>query len=617
MCGITGFSNLNETFTSNDTKWKHILDNMAVAINHRGPDANGYYLNQKVGLGHRRLSIRDVIRGSQPMTRSFGDREYAICYNGEIYNTDELSKDLIAKGYSFKTTSDTEIILVGLAHYGPDFVSQLNGIFAIAFWDNSRETLFLIRDRVGVKPLFYTKKDEYLIFGSELKAIFEFPGTRAQVDEQGLCEIFAIGPAKTPGVGVYKDFYEVLPGHYIQYDHNGLTDVTYWKLESKEHTDSYEDTVEHVRALLKNSVERQMVSDVSVCSFLSGGVDSSIVTAYAANYLRENFGKKLTTFSFDFTGNSEYFKGSSFQPDQDRPWAEKMVEFCDTDHIFLECNNETLADYLDKVVEAKDLPGMADVESSLLYFCEQVQKTHKVALTGECADEIFGGYPWFHRQEMFDMPRFPWSSDMDARTVLLKDDVINELPLDKYAKFRYDQSIDQVPILASDTQMEKRRRELAFLNKQWFMATLLGRMDRTSMYAGLEARVPFADHRIVEYVFNVPWSMKYKDDTVKHLLRKSAEGLIPNELLYRRKSPYPKTYNPHYEKIINERLLTIMADKNEPIHNFLDVNKVKAFINAPSNTAKPWYGQLMAGPQMVAYMLQVNYWLKHYHVELI
>lgn len=617
MCGITGFSNLNETFTSNDSKWKHIIEIMANTINHRGPDERGSYLNKKIGLGHRRLSIRDIDRGSQPMIRTFGDREYAICYNGEIYNTNELSKDLIAKGYSFQTTSDTEIILVGLAHYGPDFVSHLNGIFAIAFWDNSKETLLLIRDRVGVKPLFYTNKDEYLIFGSEMKAIFQFPGIRAKVDEQGLQEIFAIGPAKTPGIGVYKDFYEVLPGHYIKYDHNGLSDITYWTLESHEHTDYYDDTVEHVRVLLKDSVERQMVADVPVCSFLSGGVDSSIVTAYAANYLRDNYGKKLTTFSFDFTGNREYFKGSAFQPDQDRPWAEKMASFCETDHIFLECNNEILADYLEKAVDAKDLPGMADVESSLLYFCEQVQKTHKVALTGECADEIFGGYPWFYKQNMFDATRFPWSSDMDARTVLLKDDMIKELALDKYAKFRYDQAIDQVPALASDTSTEKRRRELAYLNKQWFMATLLGRMDRTSMSAGLEARVPFADHRIIEYVFNVPWSMKYRDNSAKHLLRKSAEDLIPTELLYRKKSPYPKTYNPHYEKIINDRLLTIMSNKNEPIHNFLAVDKVNSFIQTPSNTAKPWYGQLMAGPQMVAYMLQVNYWLKQYKVELV
>jgi len=253
----------------------------------------------------------------------------------------------------------------------------------------------------------------------------------------------------------------------------------------------------------------------------------------------------------------------------------------------------------------------------MLYFCELVKKTHKVTLTGECADEIFGGYPWFHKKEMFDASSFPWSSNIETRKILLNQELLDQLPLNAYVQNAYDRSIAQVPLLESDTPEEKRRRELAYLNIKWFMTTLLDRMDRTSMYSGLEARVPFADHRIMEYVFNVPWAIKNKDNTVKHLLRKSAEGLIPNELLYRKKSPYPKTYNPGYENIISDRLKIIMSDKNEPIHNFLDIKKVEKFLDTPSDYGKPWFGQLMAGPQMIAYILQINYWLKTYHINVI
>ena len=617
MCGITGFTNFHQKFTGNPGKWNAILKEMTNSLAHRGPDNQGLLLREKSAFGHQRLSIRDLQRGSQPMTRVIDDDEYMVVYNGEIYNTEELKKDLESKGHHFHTTCDTEVILIGMIEYGDHFISQLNGIFAFAFWNGKEEELYLVRDRAGVKPLFYTAVNNYLVYGSEIKSLLHFPEVEAVVDQDGLCEIFGLGPARTAGVGVFKNICEVLPGHLIVYNHSGIKDIKYWDLESKNHTDSYEDTVLQVKFLVEDAVQKQMVSDVPVCTFLSGGVDSSIITALSAKYLKETTGQQLQTYSFDFAGNDRYFKSNSFQPDRDRPWVEKMVAHCGTRHTFLECSNEILADYLYKAVDAKDLPGMADVDSSLLYFCEQVKKTHKVALSGECADEIFGGYPWFHREDMFKARSFPWSSNLETRKMLLKDEVLTELPMDDYVQRRYQQSIDSVPIWEGDSAEEKRRRELGYLNIKWFMATLLDRMDRTSMYSGLETRVPFADHRIMEYVFNVPWSIKYKDNTVKHLLRKSAEGLLPNELLYRQKSPYPKTYNPGYEHLLAKRLQAILADTKEPIHNLLDSKKVMQFIQTPSDYGKPWYGQLMAGPQILAYVLQVNYWLKTYKIRII
>lgn len=616
MCGIAGFTSFKDDFSNNTKKWKEILKIMTDSIVHRGPDNQGLVIKENSCFGHQRLSIRDIKRGSQPMSKTIEGYDYIIVYNGEIYNTDELKGDLENKGHKFYTTCDTEVILIGMIEYGYDFISKLNGIFAYAFWNGKKEDLYLVRDRAGVKPLFYSLVNDYFVYGSEIKALLNFPYVEPIVDNNGLCEIFGLGPARTGGVGVFKNINEVMPGHYIVYNHSGIKNIEYWDLESKEHTDNYEATVEKVGFFVKDAVQKQMVSDVPVCTFLSGGVDSSIITAFSAEYLEQS-GQQLDTYSFDFTGNDKYFKSNSFQADRDRPWVEKMVKHCNTKHTFLECNNENLADYLYKSVEAKDLPGMADVDSSLLYFCELVKNNHKVALTGECSDEIFGGYPWFHHESMFKSQSFPWSSDLEPRKIMLKDDIIDELRLDDYVQQKYWESIESVPTLDSDTEEEKRRRELAYLNIKWFMAALLDRMDRASMFSGLETRVPFADHRIMEYVFNVPWEIKNKNNTAKHLLRKSAEGLLPNELLYRKKSPYPKTYNPEYENILSRRLLEILADPNEPLHEFYSADKIKSFIGEPSDYGKPWYGQLMAGPQMLAYLLQVNYWIKRYKVQFV
>jgi asparagine synthase (glutamine-hydrolysing) len=294
-----------------------------------------------------------------------------------------------------------------------------------------------------------------------------------------------------------------------------------------------------------------------------------------------------------------------------------MVAYAQTNHHFLECTNQDQLDGLFKAVDARDLPCMADVESSLLYFCSKVRPYNTVTLTGECADEIFGGYPWFHSQKAFETDAFPWSADMKPRQALLDDSLIRQLRMEEYAHAAYRRTIDETPTLSEDTPEEKRRREIAYLNLRWFMVTLLDRMDRTSMYSGLEARVPLADHRIVEYVFNVPWEMKTPDGITKGLLRHAGEGLLPHDVLWRKKSPYPKTYDPHYEQLLGTRLKEVLSNPNAPIRTLLDTRKVQTFLSSPSDYGKPWYGQLMAGPQMLAFMLQVNYWLEHYHIQIL
>jgi len=611
MCGIAGFCNFNIDYTQKRDYWNNILIKMRESVAHRGNDNTGEFLRMHVGLSHTRLSIRDLCFGRQPIVRSIGDTEYVIVYNGEIYNTDELVPELKKAGFRFETTTDTEVILYAYIYHGIDFVNRLNGIFAFAIWDGGLERLVLYRDRVGVKPLFYTIKDDTVVFGSEIKALFCFPGIEPEIDINSFREIFGIGPARTPGNGVFCGINEIKPGEYAVFSKKGFYSVRYWKLESFIHTDNYQQTVEKVSFLVRDAIIRQMVSDVPVCSFLSGGIDSSIVTAIASDYLSEN-GSQLNTFSFDFKDNSLYFKSNAFQPERDRPFVDIMLSKYNLNHTYLECDESDLVDWLYTTVDAKDLPGMADIDASLLYFCSLVKKHNKVALTGECADEIFGGYPWFYRDELVWVNGFPWSKDVSTRTLLLTDDFIKELQLEDYVSAKYTDSLNEVPYLEGENPVDRRRREIAYLNIKWFMQTLLDRMDRASMYSGLEARVPFADHRIIEYIFNVPWDIKYRNGVEKALLREACKSLLPDQLVYRKKSPYPKTYSPNYDRLLIQTFSDIINNANSPIMAFVDKKKALAFMQAPVEYGKPWFGQLMAAPQLIAYMIQVNYWLKKY-----
>ncbi len=616
MCGIAGFSNFSMNYRENAGKWYAVLQEMNLLQKHRGPDEEDVYLSRHCGLAHVRLSILDLSCGQQPMTRQLGDHRATIVFNGEIYNMPELRHALEAEGACFTTNCDTEVIVLGYLYHGIDYVKELNGIFSFCIWDETLEKLFLFRDRLGVKPLFYTLRQNTLIFSSELKGLLSFPDMEAVVDREGLCEVLGLGPAKTYGKGVFKNVCELLPGYYLEFYGSVLRTIAYWQLESHPHTDSWETTVEKTRYLVTDAIKLQMLSDVPICTFLSGGVDSSLVTSVCSRELQKQ-GKLLDTYSFDFKDNDQNFQANSFQPSQDRPWVDKMVEHCHTSHHYLECNNEELFDYLFTAVDARDLPCMADVEASMLYFCEKVAHHNKVTLTGECADEIFGGYPWFHKKECFEADCFPWSMDFTPRTMLLKDEIAGLLPLEEYAKAAYRRTIAETPTLPEESPEEKRRREISYLNLKWFMQTLLDRMDRTSMHVGLEARVPLADHRIVEYVWNVPWSMKCKNGVVKGLLREAAKDYLPDEVLYRKKSPYPKTYDPAYEALLRRELIEVLSDSSSPLTDLIDREKTKAFLQCASDYGRPFYGQLMAGPQLLAYLLQINYWLKKYRIQII
>ena len=616
MCGIAGFFDADASFLSNEEQYQILLAKMGRTLKHRGPDASGTLLCNRCGLAHRRLSIIDITGGAQPMSKIYSDYHYHIVYNGEIYNTDDLRHKLTTLGVHFKTTSDTEVLLLGFIHFGPSFIQDVDGFFALAVYDERHETLTLFRDCFGVKPLFYTQTGNTFVFASELKGLFCYPGIAPAVDSNGLNEIFSLGPAHTPGCGVYKNVHEVLPGSYLSVSRAGVRETTYFRLESHPHEDSYETTIATVRELLTGAIRRQMISDVPICTFLSGGIDSSLVSSVCAGELKKE-GRQLKTFSFDFTDNENYFQSNSFQPSMDKPYAAKMASYLNSHHTYLECTNQTQADYLLRSVKAHDLPCMADIDSSLLYFCEQVSHTHKVVLTGECADEVFGGYPWFLRESMLDCGTFPWTPTLAPRKSLLNADFANTLRMEDYVKNAYDRAVSEVDILPMENETETSRRRIGYLSIRFFMQTLLNRMDRTSMNTGLEARVPFADKKLVSYVFNIPWEMKAKGGLDKNILRQSAVELLPDEILFRKNSPYPNTYNPYYENLLSARLKEVLSDGSSPLLPLLDRTAVQKFLDNPKDYGQPWYGQLMAGPQMPAYLLQIHYWLTEYHVTIL
>lgn len=615
MCSIAGFYDPSASFLAKQAEFEHILHKMGQCQTHRGPDDSGIFLADQCGLSHTRLSIIDLKNGRQPMTRSRGDYLYHIVYNGEIYNQKALRQELFERDVIPQTSSDTELILLSYLTFGPEFIRRLDGIFAFAIYDERHNILSLYRDSFGVKPLFYTIHNGTLIFSSELKGLFCFPDVTATLDKTGLNEIFGLGPARTPGNGIFAGISELKPGSCMTCSQLGFTTHTYFRLESRPHEDSYEDTIEKTRFFITDAIKRQMVSDVPICTFLSGGIDSSLVSAVCAKEL-EAQGQTLTTYSFDFTENDKYFQANSFQPSMDRPYVDKMAAFLHSDHHYLECGSQIQADKLYESVDAHDLPCMADVDSSLLYFCGEVARHHKVVLTGECADEVFGGYPWFHKDSFLNSHTFPWTPDLSPRTQLLKPELLKLLDMDSYVKNAYETAIREIPVLPDENSAEVNRRRIGYLNIRFFMQTLLNRMDRTSMHSGLEARVPFADRTLVDYVFNIPWEMKAKDGIVKNVLRQAARSLLPEEILFRKKSPYPKTYHPHYEKLLAGRLRAVLEQPDCPLRELVDVTAVMLFLDKTKDYGAPWYGQLMAGPQMIAYLLQVEYWLRKYHVNI-
>ena len=614
MCGITGWVDYERDLTGE----VEVLHKMKEALYRRGPDAAGTWFFTRAALGHRRLIVVDPLGGEQPMVRQRGDRTFVITYNGELYNTMEIKMELESLGYKFQSiNSDTETLLLAYMEWGSACLDRLNGIFAFAVWDDQKEELFLARDRLGVKPLFYVKWGRSFIFASEPKALLKHPQVQPELDAEGLAELFAMGPSRTPGHGIFKCMAEVRPGEYLVYSRRGLKKSSYWKLESREHRDSQEKTADYLKWLLEDTVERQLVSDVPVCTFLSGGLDSSILTTIAVKAMKKKEVVPLNTYSVDYRDNDYYFKSSYFQPDSDNYWIDYVSESLGTEHHRITLEINALSKALLPAMRARDWPGMADIDSSLYLFCNEIKKSSTVALSGEAADEIFGGYPWFRSEKALTYGTFPWIRNFEEKIKLLSPELVEKIKPGNYLNARYDETLKEVPRYPGDSQLDARRREIFYMNIVWFMTTLLDRKDRMSMANGLEVRVPFCDHRIVEYVWNIPWETKTWGDREKGILRRAVDGVVPSQVVYRPKSPYPKTHNPEYLAAIKAWLLRLLNDTDSPLQDLMNTNRIRFLLSADSDKIDlPWFGQLMNKTQLFAYLIQLDAWLREYKIKI-
>ncbi|MGN1137838.1 MAG: asparagine synthase (glutamine-hydrolyzing) [Ruminococcus sp.] len=609
MCGIAGLVDNNVNLSQN----LKVLSKMSKTLKSRGPDEDGIYIDHNTVLIHRRLVVIDKLRGRQPMIYIHKKEKYVIVYNGELYNTEELRDDLKSKGYTFSGHSDTEVVLKSYVEYGKDCVHRFNGIFAFAVYETKSKKIFLCRDKVGVKPLFYSVFNNGIVFGSEIKALLASGRVKPVIDIEGLNEIFFLGPARTPGNGIFKNVNELLPGECAVYEKGKLEKIRYFKLQAREHADTPSQTVEKVRYLLTDAVEKQLVSDVPLCFFLSGGLDSSIIVQTASNYYKRNNKPQAVTYSVEYKDNMKYFEKSLFQPTADVDFINLMVNSANTIHNEVILDNVDLAQALYDSVIARDLPGYVDVDSSLLLFCKEIKKNYTVALSGECADELFGGYPWYHNKTILFQDNFPWSTTQEIRRSILKKGALPKG--EEYVREKYLQTVNSTDKLSTDSKQNSRMREMFMLNYYWFMQCLLERKDRCSMYSGLEVRVPFCDYRLVEYSYNMPWELKAYNNREKGIVRKAFEEILPKEIVWRKKSPYPKTHNPMYMKICTEKVLDILKKKTA-LNELLDENGIKQIMQHPDDIVSPWYGQLMKAPQILAYIIELDYWFEKYNVNI-
>ncbi|MFP8885411.1 asparagine synthase (glutamine-hydrolyzing) [Streptomyces mangrovi] len=614
MCGIVGWVDFERDLSQERATAEAMTRTMAC----RGPDAEGVWLDRHAAIGHRRLSVIDLEGGRQPMLCEEGGLPpVVLTFSGEIYNYRELRSELASRGHRFRTQSDTEVVLRAYLEWGQDMVGRLNGMFAFGIWDARREELVLVRDRLGVKPLYYHPTPNGVLFGSEPKAILANPEIPRRVNADGLREILDM--VKTPEHAVFTGMSEIRPGHLVRVRRQGLSKHRYWALEAVEHTDSLDRTVRTVRELLEDIVSRQLISDVPLCSLLSGGLDSSVVTALAAKALKDQGAGPVRSFSVDFVGAAENFVPDPLRSTPDAPFVRDLAELVEAEHREILLDSDDLSDPAVRaaVLGATDLPPVwyGDLWPSLYLLFRAVRERSTVALSGESADELFGGYSWFHDPEVLTAETFPWLTTTPGPfydgTPLFDKGLIGSLDIPGRRRDSYHEAIAEVPTLPGETGLEKRMRELSYLNLTRFVNTLLDRKDRMSMAVGLEVRVPFCDHRLVEYVFNAPWSMKTFDGREKSLLRAATRDILPKSIVERVKAPYPSTQDSGYEKKLRDRLAEIISSGDAPILPLLNLDRVRDRLNRPVSSESTQITRID-----LEVPLSLNAWLESYDVTL-
>ncbi|MEU5439803.1 asparagine synthase (glutamine-hydrolyzing) [Streptomyces griseofuscus] len=575
MCGITGWVSFDRDLSAEATTLHAMTETMAC----RGPDDRGTWTEGPAAVGHRRLAIIDLPGGRQPMSLVTPEGTVALVYSGETYNFTELRRELTDRGHRFTTDSDTEVVLHAYVEWGDAFAERLNGMYAFAIWDGRRDKLVMIRDRMGIKPFYYYRTPDGVLFGSEPKAILANPLARPRVTLDGLRELLVM--IKTPGHAVWDGMREVEPGTVVTVDRSGLSTRVYWRLRTRPHEDDRDTTIATVRTLLDDIVRRQLVADVPRCTLLSGGLDSSAMTAIAARQLAEQ-GQKVRSFAVDFVGQTENFVADELRGTPDTPFVHDVARSSGTDHQDIVLDAEALADpaVREQVIRARDLPaGFGDMDASLLLLFRAIRQKSTVALSGESADEVFGGYLQFFDEDARSADTFPWlvrfgrhfGDDSDV----LRTDLVKQLDLERYTADGYRTAVAGIERLAGESDFEFRMRQICHLHLTRFVRILLDRKDRMSMATGLEVRVPFCDHRLVEYVFNTPWALKSFDGREKSLLREAAKDVLPQSVYDRVKSPYPSTQDPRYARALQAQAKDLLARPSHRVFDLVDRDRVR------------------------------------------
>ena len=612
MCGFCGYMQ-NDDITEKDT----ILA-MKESIIQRGNSDNNIYINNNVALGHVRLSIIDIKNGTQPMKKTINNNSYTIVYNGELYNTNLLRNILITRGYDFTTECDTEVLLLLYVEFKEKMLRFINGIFAFAIYDENENSIFVAKDRLGIKPLFYAVSNDKFIFSSEIKGILASKFISPTMGKEELLELFSLGPAHSPGKTYFKNIFELKAGHYALYKNNTLTINKYWDLEEKKMFDDDSEIIDNVKFLVSDSTKKQLVSDVGMSSMLSGGLDSSIVTKIASDNIKE-----LNTYSINYENNDKDFVANSYQLTKDSDFVKIMVKYLDTNHKTIIVDDNSLFNSLYESVIARDMPGMADIDSSMYVFCKEIAKNdEKVILSGECSDEIFGGYPWFYKEHLKKAKGFPWALSENLRQNLLKENLLNKDDILNYILSSKNHTLKDIRHISLDS-FENEFKEINYLTIKYFMNTLIERTDRMSMRNSLEVRVPYADHRIFEYVYNVDAKLKLglrnsNEVVEKYILKQAFKNDIPTDITNRKKSPFPKTYSKTYLLLLEEKLNNILNNPSSRLNEIINVDYVKNLIETHGNELKEnLFGQLMTYPQTLAFLIQIDYWLTTYNVKII
>lgn len=529
-------------------------------------------------------------------------KTYQVMFDGELYNVDEIKQSLRNKGVQYDISNVEQLIVSAYLTWGHTMMNHLLGAFAFII-DDGKE-VFVAKDQMGLRPIFYArKKNKGLIVSGSIQNILDTKEIKPIVNRKGLRELLAFGPSISEDSTYYKDIYALPMGHYMIIKNNNVRIIKYYDPISKPHFDSYEDTKAKIKYLVKDAIHRQ-TKDCNA-TFLSGGLDSSILAAVMAKK-----DAPLATYSLDYEGNAENFKGNLYQVSLDDAYIQKMVETTNSDHTKFMITQEALVEHLLPALEARHVPGMADVDASLLWLCEQVKKERSVILSGECSDEVFGGYPWFYREELANLSTFPWLRSIELRKELINKQ-LSSIDLDKYIAKQYKNTMEQITYLDQDSEEDRRARKHTMLCLHWFMQTLVTRQVCMGDHADVTIRAPFADVRIIDYVYNIPWEMKFANGEEKGILREAFADELPEDVCHRKKNPFPKTHNPKYTELIKEKLRAAYENPNSVLHTLFDDDALSELIETGGSTFPlPWYGQLMSGPQLLAYLYQIHAWFE-------